>query len=71
MAKKPPWEEREQVVNGLKKESFKVKRSEARLSLEKKQLESLIEHSSLAMVTVNEQHNIISCNRGFEELFQF
>ena len=71
MDKKPPLEELEQVVNGLKEESFKVKRAEARLSLEKKQPESLIEHSALAMVTVNEQHNIISCNQGFEKLFQF
>jgi PAS domain S-box-containing protein len=71
MDKKPPWKELEQVVTGLKKESIKVKRAEAPLSLEKKPLESLIEHSALAMVTVNEQHNITSCNRGFEKLFQF
>lgn len=45
--------------------------AEENLKLEKKRLESLIEHSSLAIVTVNENHEIVSCNKYFEKLFQF
>jgi PAS domain S-box-containing protein len=42
-----------------------------RLMHQEKHLESLIRHSSLSMVTLDEKHNIVSCSRAFEELFQF
>ncbi len=47
------------------------KGTEERLRLEKKRLESLIEYGPLAIVTLDESHNIISCNRHFEEVFLF
>jgi PAS domain S-box-containing protein len=47
------------------------KGTEERLRLEKKRLDSLIEYSPLAIVSLDESHNIISCNRNFEEVFLF
>ncbi|MBW2119901.1 MAG: PAS domain S-box protein, partial [Deltaproteobacteria bacterium] len=71
MAKKPTYEELEKRVKELEKESFERKRAEDQLRYQKKRLESLIEYSSLAIVTLDERHKIISCNRDFEELFHF
>jgi len=71
MTKNPTYEELEQRVEELERESFERKRAEEELRYQKKRLESLIEYSSLAIVTVDEGHNIISCNRDFEELFYF
>ena len=71
MAEKPTYEELEQRVKVLEKESFKQKRTEEKLKHQKRRLESLIEYSSLAIVTLDEGHNIISCNRDFEKLFYF
>ena len=47
------------------------KQAEDKLKLEKTHLESLIRYSSLAIVALDDKHNIISCNRYFENLFQF
>jgi len=47
------------------------KEAEEKLKHEKKHLESLIQYSSLAIVTLDEGHTIISCNRDFERLFQY
>ena len=69
MAGKPTYEELEQRVKVLEKESFERKRNEEDLKHQKRRLESLIEYSSLAIVTLDERHNIISCNRDFEKLF--
>ena len=71
MAIKPTYEELEQRVKILEKESLERKRAEEDLRYQKKHLESLIEYSSLAIVKVDENHNIISCNRDFEGLFGF
>jgi two-component system cell cycle sensor histidine kinase/response regulator CckA len=71
MAEKPTYEELEQRVKALEKESFERKRAEEELKHQKSHLESLIEYSSLAIVTLDEGHNIISCNRDFEKLFYF
>jgi two-component system cell cycle sensor histidine kinase/response regulator CckA len=71
MAGKPTYEELEQRVKILEKESFERKRNEEDLKHQKRRLESLIEYSSLAIVTLDEGHNIISCNRDFEKLFYF
>ena len=71
MAEKPTYEELEQRVKVLEKESFEQKRAEEDLKHQKRRLESLIEYSSLAIVTLDETHNIISCNRDFEKLFYF
>ncbi|MBW1937997.1 MAG: PAS domain S-box protein [Deltaproteobacteria bacterium] len=71
MAGKPTYEELEQRVKILEKKYFKQKRAEEKLKHQKKRLESLIEYSSLAIVTLDEGHNIISCNRDFEKLFYF
>ena len=71
MVEKPTYEELEQRVEVLEKESFEQKRAEEELKHQKRRLESLIEYSSLAIVTLDEGHNIISCNRDFEKLFYF
>jgi PAS domain S-box-containing protein len=47
------------------------KRAEEKLTLEKRHLESLIEHSGLAIVVLDGKHNIISFNKDFEKLFQY
>jgi len=47
------------------------KRAEEKLRHEKRHLEALIKHSSLAIVTLDEKHVIVSCNQYFEEMFQF
>ena len=71
MSEKPTYEELEQRVEELERESFERKRAEEQLKYQKRRLESLIEYSSLAIVTLDEGHNIISCNRDFEKLFYF
>jgi len=48
-----------------------LKQSEESLRHQKKHLESLVYYSSLAIVTLDESHRVIACNRKFEELFQF
>ena len=49
----------------------KLKKTKEKLEHQKKHLESLIKYSSLAIVTLDGKHTIISCNRDFEKLFQF
>jgi PAS domain S-box-containing protein len=71
MASKPSYEELEQRIKELEEQSFKLKQAEEKVKLEKKRLESLVKYSSLAIVTLDERHNIVSCNRDFEELFSF
>ncbi len=71
MSKKPTYEELEKRVKELEKEATERKNVEKKLRYEKRRLESLIEYSSLAIVTLDEGHSIISCNRDFEELFHF
>jgi two-component system cell cycle sensor histidine kinase/response regulator CckA len=48
-----------------------LKQSAENLRHQTKHLESLIHYSSLAIVTLDEAHNVVSCNRKFEELFRF
>lgn len=48
-----------------------LKQGEESSRHQKKHLESIIHYSSLAIVTLDEAHHVISCNREFEELFQF
>ena len=71
MAKKPTYEELEQRIKELDKEPVERKQAEENLRHRKKHLEALIEYSSLAIVTLDEGHNIISCNQDFEELFHY
>jgi two-component system cell cycle sensor histidine kinase/response regulator CckA len=71
MAAKPSYEELEQRIKELEEQSFERQRAEEKVKHEKKCLESLVKYSSLAIVTIDERHNIISCNRDFEELFSF
>lgn len=49
----------------------KLKKTTEKLERQKKHFESLITYSSLAIVTLDEKHNIASCNRDFEKLFQY
>ena len=71
MDKRPTYEELEQRVKDLEKIRPEHKRTEERLRLEKKRLESLIRNSPLALVTLDEKHNIVSYNPSFERVFQF
>ena len=71
MGKKQTYEELEQRIKELEKEAVARRQTEDALRREKTRLESLIEHSALAIVTLDEKHNIVSCNHCFEELFQF
>lgn len=61
---------RQQIAKREALES-ELKQSAEHLRHQTKHLESLIHYSSLAIVTLDEVHNIISCNREFEELFRF
>jgi len=45
--------------------------AEKELAYQTNRLGSLIEHSALAIVTLDEKHNIVSFNQCFEALFQF
>jgi PAS domain S-box-containing protein len=65
---KPTYEELEQKVKELEKETSKRKQAEEKLE---QHLTSLLHYSSLAIVTLDDKHRIISCNRYFENLFQF
>jgi len=47
------------------------KAAEKELAYQTNRLGSLIEHSALAIVTLDAKHNIVSCNHRFEELFQY
>ena len=49
----------------------RLKNAKKKLEHQRKHLESLIKYSSLAIVTLDKAHNIISCNRDFEKLFQY
>ena len=71
MVKKSSYEELAQKVKELEKEAAELKRAEEKLKYQKRRLDALIEYSSLAIVTLDEGHNIISCNRDFEKLFHF
>jgi PAS domain S-box-containing protein len=55
----------------LEKELRTYKEKIKELEREKKTLESLIHHSFLGIVTVDEALRITSCNREFEKLFQY
>ena len=68
MAKKPSYEELQRRVKELEKEARERKKDEEKLE---QHLESLLHYSSLAIVTLDDKHMIISCNRYFENLFQF
>ncbi|MCK4817220.1 PAS domain S-box protein, partial [bacterium] len=56
---------------GIVEDISERKLAEDELKYQKKHLESLIRYSSLAIVTLEDNHNVISCNRYFEDLFQF
>jgi len=49
----------------------KLEKTKEKLEHQKKHLESLIIYSSLAMVILDEDQKISSCNRDFEKLFQY
>ncbi|MFH1103216.1 MAG: PAS domain S-box protein [Pseudomonadota bacterium] len=67
----------EQILSGkqletrLQKEIEERKRTEERLRHEKRNLESLVNHNLLAIVHLDENNSIISCNQAFETLFQY
>jgi len=71
MAAKPSYKELEQRIKEFEERSFEQKRAEEKVKHEKRRLESLINYSSLAIVTLDEQHNVTSCNRDFEKLFSY
>ena len=71
MSKKPTYEELGERIKELEHTSSELIRTKEELILEKRRLESLINYSSLAVVTLDRDHNIISFNKDFRKLFQF
>ena len=55
----------------LESEMNERRQFEEALKYEKKRLDSLISHNPLGIVTLDEEHNVVSCNKAFEQLFQF
>jgi PAS domain S-box-containing protein len=47
------------------------KKAEEEIKLQKKRLESLIYNSPLSIVSLDENHKIVSCNSKFENIFQY
>ncbi len=60
-----------QTIQNLKKELTRIKKTLVGLEREEKLLRSLIQHSSLGIVTVDKNLRVISCNPVFESLFQY
>lgn len=58
-------------IRGVLIDITQRRRDEEELRNQKKRLESLINHSSLAVATLDASHEIVACNRAFEELFQY
>ncbi len=71
MGEKPTYEALEKRVRELEEEARERQRAEEDLKHQKKRLESFIEYSSLAIVTLDEAHNITACNADFESLFHY
>ncbi len=63
--------EAQRKLERVEDELARYKKKLADLSREKKLLESLIRHSFLGIVVVDEDMRITSCNRQFERLFQY
>ena len=58
-------------ITKYEKLEAKFTKTKEKLEHQKKRLESLLKSSSLAIVELDEKHNIVSCNRDFEKLFQY
>jgi len=68
------WSLRKKVnekTRELNQELSVRKKADEELKIEKKRLESLIYNTSLAIVSMDEKHNIVSCNKAFENIFQY
>jgi PAS domain S-box-containing protein len=55
----------------LKQEILEHERVERDLKYKANRLESLIEHSLLAIVTLDAENKVVSCNEFFEKIFQY
>ncbi len=71
MSKRPTYQELEERIKELEQASSELMQTKEELILEKNRLESLINYSSLAIVTLDKDHNIISFNSDFQKLFHF
>ena len=71
MPKKPSYQELEKRVKQLEKEAFERHLPEENFGQDTRRLESFIFHCPLSIVTLDEKHHIVSCNRWFEDLFQY
>jgi PAS domain S-box-containing protein len=71
MPARPTYEELEKKIGILESELLDLRRREKRLRHERERLESLIEHGGQAMVALDDDHRVVSCNRDFEKLFLF
>ncbi len=56
---------------GISKDITERKRAEAELSREKQFLETLNQNSPVAIVVLDNEENIVSCNPAFEQLFGY
>ena len=60
-----------ELVIGIDRDITERKRAEAELLREKQFVEVLIANSPVAIVVLDTEHNILSCNPAFESLFQY
>lgn len=71
MPRKPSSLDLANNANRLEKKTAKQIPSRKNFGQDTRRLESLIFHCPLAIVTLDEKHDIVSCNRWFENLFQY
>ena len=68
MTEKPSYEELEQRIKELEKESAKFKATEETLKESEKRLSQIVQGSSIPTFVINNMHIITHCNRAYENL---
>lgn len=61
----------QELVIGVDRDITERKRAEAEIFRQKQYFESLVDNSPVAIVVLDTQQNILSCNPAFENLFQY
>ncbi|MFP4630514.1 MAG: PAS domain S-box protein, partial [Desulfohalobiaceae bacterium] len=71
MSRKPSYEELEQRLSSLELEVAKLRQSEQELLRRRKYLESILENSEDAIVTLDPEHRILGWNPSAQSLFGY
>ncbi|MFP4213662.1 MAG: PAS domain S-box protein [Desulfohalobiaceae bacterium] len=71
MSRKPSYEELEQRLSSLELEVAKLRQSEQELLRRRKYLESILENSEDAIVTLDPEHRILGWNPSAQRLFGY